>query len=59
MNHKNRKYVRPSRKSATASTSEINDAEFTLSTTAAVGILGGTFLAGLAAGKLIDACRKW
>ncbi len=59
MNHKNRKYMRPSRKNATSSACEINDAEFTLSTSAAVGILGGTFLAGLAAGKLINACRKW
>ncbi len=59
MNTKNRKYARTSKKRTSGTTSENDDTEFTLSTTAAIGILGGTFLVGVAAGKLIDMCRKW
>ncbi len=57
MSRKNRKYARPSRKS-TPSAAESYETEYTLSTSAAMGILGATFLVGLAAGKLIDICRK-
>ncbi len=57
MSRKSRKYARPSRK-ITPSATESYDTEYTLSTSAAMGILGVTFLVGLAAGKLIDMCRE-
>ncbi|EMS72980.1 hypothetical protein [Ruminiclostridium cellobioparum] len=59
MNTKNRKYARPSKRRTSSTVYESEDTEFTLSTTAAIGILGGTFLVGVAAGKLVDMCRKW
>lgn len=59
MNSRNRKYARTSKKRTSGTSTENNDTEFTLSTTAAIGILGGTFLIGLATGKVIDMCRKW
>jgi hypothetical protein len=57
MNTRNRKYMRPSKKRI-SSENECDNTEFTLSTAAAIGILGGTFLAGAAAGKIINMCRK-
>lgn len=53
MNHiKNRKYARTTKK--TCPTFEKNDeTEYTLSTTMALGILGGTFLIGMTAGHLL------
>ncbi len=59
MNTKNRKYARPSKRNNYSANENSEDTEFTLSTSAAIGILGGTFLIGLAAGKLVDICRKW
>lgn len=56
MSRKHRKYARPSKKS-TPSAPESYDTEYTLSTSAAIGILGVTFLVGLATGKLIDMCK--
>jgi len=57
MSRNNRKYARPTRK-ITPSATESYDTEYTLSTTAAMGILGVTFILGLAAGTLIEMYRK-
>lgn len=49
MNHlKDRKYARTIQKKETSE--QGGDTEFSLSTTAALGILGGSFLVGLTAG---------
>lgn len=55
-NLKDRKYARTSKKKN--SETENNDTELSLSTAAALGILGGTFLVGLISGKLLDMCKK-
>lgn len=56
-NTRNRKYARSAKKS-TASNVENGDTDFSLSTNAAIGILAGVFVVGVAAGALIDMCRK-
>ncbi len=59
MNNRNRKFARPPKPKTSCITNENTDAEFTLSASAAIGILGGTFLMGLAAGRLLDICKKY
>lgn len=57
-NLRNRKYARTSKKNSN-SQPENNDTELSLSSTAALGILGGTFLVGLVSGKIIGImCRR-
>lgn len=55
-NMKSRKYARTSKKMNSAT--ENNDTELSLSSTAALGILGGTFLVGIISGKLLSMCKK-
>ncbi len=55
-NYKARKYARTRKKKN--STNENNDTELALSSSAALGILGGTFLVGLISGKLLCMCMK-
>lgn len=57
-NIRNRKYARTFKKSVLP-TYESDTAEFSISSSAALGILGGTFLVGLVSGKLLQICRKW
>ncbi|MHB8061849.1 MAG: hypothetical protein ACYDG2_04315 [Ruminiclostridium sp.] len=56
-NIKGRKYARTSKKMNSLA-QESDDSEFSLSSTAALGILGGTFLVGLISGKLMYMCMK-
>ncbi len=56
-NIRNRKYARTFKKSA-LSTDESDTAEFSISSSAALGILGGTFLVGLVSGKMLGMCRR-
>jgi len=53
-NIKSRKYSRSTRKGNPTS----DESELSLSSTAALSILVGTFLVGLISGKLISMCRK-
>lgn len=55
-NIKNRKYARSTNKARTPVGEA--EAEFSLSTTAALGILGGTFLIGLVSGKLLTMIKR-
>jgi hypothetical protein len=55
-NTKSRKYSRTVRKSF-PSVSDSNESELSFSSTAALGILGGTFLIGVITGKLLGLCR--
>lgn len=53
-NNRSRKYARSYKKPLNNSLpNENEEEEFSLSSTAALGILGGTFLAGLISGKLL------
>jgi hypothetical protein len=53
-NNKSRRYARSIKKPLNNSLpSESDEGEFSLSGTAALGILGGTFLVGLISGKLL------
>ncbi|HEY5585588.1 MAG TPA: hypothetical protein VIK78_14015 [Ruminiclostridium sp.] len=56
-NLKNRKYSRATKKGISRS-AESDETEFSLSATAALCILGGTFLVGLISGKLLCMCRE-
>jgi len=57
-NIKARKYARTSKKINTP-TPEGDEAEFSLSATAALSLLGGTFLVGVLSGKLLHSmCTK-
>jgi len=56
-NTRNRKYARTSKKT-NSSAQESDESELSLSSTAALGILGGTFLVGLISGKLVCMCIK-
>jgi hypothetical protein len=56
-NIKGRKYAR-TLKSTNSLAQESDDSEFSISSTAALGILGGTFLIGLISGKLLYMCIK-
>ncbi len=58
MNRTNsRKYAQVYRKK-TAPTKESSNKEFSVSVATALGILGGTFLAGLISGKLLSRSKK-
>ncbi len=52
-NNKDRKYARCIKKLKNSSDSGYDEEEFSLSSTAALGILGGTFIVGLISGKLL------
>lgn len=57
MNGKSRKYARNTKKcQELPETSE--DTEFSLSTTMALGIVGGAFLIGMVSGTLVSMCRR-
>lgn len=56
-NIKNRKYARTSKKIMSPN-EESDETELSLSSTVALGILGGTFLIGLVSGKLLSMCKK-
>lgn len=56
-NIRNRKYARCIKKQDKLPESGDNP-EFTLSSTAALGILAGTFLIGLASGKMLSLCKR-
>lgn len=58
-NNRNRRYARSIKKPLNNSLSkESDDEEFSLSGTAALSILGGTFLVGLISGKLLCMLMK-
>ncbi len=58
-NNRSRKYARSIKKSLNNSLSKQSDnEEFSLSGTAALSILGGTFLVGLISGKLLCMLMK-
>ncbi|HEX2925196.1 MAG TPA: hypothetical protein VHP38_02880 [Ruminiclostridium sp.] len=56
MNGKNRKYARSKKCQQIPESSE--DTEFSLSTTLALGIVGGAFLIGMISGTLVSMCRR-
>ena len=56
-NIKSRKYARTSKKTCTPKP-ESDDTELSLSSAAALSILGGTFLVGVLSGKLLHMCIK-
>lgn len=55
---RNRKYARSVKKSCKSPQTAVNP-EFAISSAAALGILTGTFLIGLATGKILSFCKKW
>jgi hypothetical protein len=58
-NNKERKYARCIKKTLISSSDNGDgDEEFSLSSTAALGILGGTFIVGLISGKLLCLLMK-
>lgn len=56
-NVRNRRYARTYKKKTDPQT-ETDNSELSLSSSAALGILGGTFLLGLVSGKIISLCRR-
>ncbi len=57
MNGRNRKYARTTKKcQQSPDTSE--ETEFSLSTTMALGIVGGAFLIGMISGTLVSMCKR-
>ena len=54
---RNRKYARTSKKSNSQTLANV-DTVLSLSASAALSILGGTFVLGLISGKLIGMCKK-
>lgn len=57
-NNKDRKYARSIKKLKSSSDNGYDEEEFSLSSTAALGILGGTFIVGLISGKLLCMLMK-
>lgn len=57
-NNKDRKYARCIKKLKSSSDNGCGEEEFSLSSTAALGILGGTFIVGLISGKLLGSIMK-
>ncbi len=57
-NNKDRKYARCIKKLKSSSDNGYEEEEFSLSSTAALGILGGTFIVGLISGKLLCMIMK-
>ncbi|QNU65726.1 hypothetical protein EHE19_012455 [Ruminiclostridium herbifermentans] len=57
-NYKDRKYARCVKKSNSSSDNGYDEEELSISSTAALGILGGTFIVGLISGKLLSMLMK-
>lgn len=57
MNERNRKYARTTKKCNQIPESS-EDTDFSLSTTMALGIVGGAFLIGMVSGTLVSKCRS-
>ncbi len=58
-NNRDRKYARCIKKRLNTSSNDyFDEEEFSLSSTAALGILGGTFIVGLISGKLLCLLMK-
>lgn len=57
MNSRNRKYARTAQKCQAMPETE-NETEFSLSTTMALGIVGGAFLIGMVSGTLVSMCKR-
>ncbi len=57
MNGRNRKYARTTKKCQQLPDAS-EDTEFSLSTTMALGIVGGAFLIGMVSGTLVSMCKR-